>query len=63
MSWFVIENVDTLDSPALVIYKERVAENIRLLISMVKSVDQLRPHVKTNKISEVCKMMMDQGIY
>ncbi|QEC69654.1 D-TA family PLP-dependent enzyme [Panacibacter ginsenosidivorans] len=63
MSWFVIDNVDTLDSPALVIYKERVAENIRLLISMVKSVDQLRPHVKTNKIAEVCKMMMDQGIY
>jgi len=62
MSWFIIENVQTLDSPALVIYKERVAENIRLLTGMVKSVDQLRPHVKTNKIAEVCKMMMEQGI-
>jgi D-serine deaminase-like pyridoxal phosphate-dependent protein len=62
MSWFIIENVQTLDSPALVIYKERVAENIRLLTGMVKSVDQLRPHVKTNKIAEVCNMMMEQGI-
>ncbi|CAN5576285.1 D-TA family PLP-dependent enzyme [soil metagenome] len=63
MSWFAIENIDTIDSPALVIYKERVEENIRLLIGMVKHVDQLRPHVKTNKIAEVCQMMMEHGIY
>ena len=62
MSWFNIENIDILDSPALVIYKERVEENIRLLKGMVKSVDNLRPHVKTNKIAEVCQMMMDHGI-
>lgn len=62
MSWFTIENIETIDSPALVIYKERVEENIRLLIGMVKSVDHLRPHVKTNKIAEVCRMMMEQGI-
>jgi len=62
MSWFAIENIDTIDSPALVIYKERVEENIRLLIGMVKHVDQLRPHVKTNKIAEVCQMMMEHGI-
>jgi D-serine deaminase-like pyridoxal phosphate-dependent protein len=30
---------------------------------MVNNVDNLRPHVKTNKIAEVCKMMMDAGIY
>ena len=62
MPWYNIENIDTIDSPALVIYKERVQENIRLLISMVKDTDRLRPHVKTNKIAEVCRMMMDAGI-
>ncbi|MBG9376714.1 D-TA family PLP-dependent enzyme [Panacibacter sp. DH6] len=62
MSWFEIENIDTTDSPALVIYKERVEENIRLVKSMVKDVSLLRPHVKTNKIAEVCQMMMAHDI-
>lgn len=63
MNWFDIENINTIDSPVLVIYKERVEENIKTLVSLVESVDMLRPHVKTNKIAEVCKMMMDHGIY
>ena len=62
-TWYEIKNIDSIDSPALVIYKERVLENIRLLKSMVGgNVHHLRPHVKTNKISEVCSMMMDAGI-
>jgi D-serine deaminase-like pyridoxal phosphate-dependent protein len=61
MEWYEIKNIDTIDSPALVIYKERVEENIRLLKSM-KDVAHLRPHVKTNKIAEVCKMMLDEDI-
>ncbi len=62
-TWYDIKNIDTIDSPALVIYKERVIENIRLLKTMVGGdVRQLRPHVKTNKIAEVCRMMLDAGI-
>lgn len=63
MSWFIINNIDTIDSPALVIYKERVIQNIRHLLSMVNgNINALRPHVKTNKIAEVCTLMMDHGI-
>ncbi len=63
MNWYEIKNIDSIDSPALVIYKERVKENIFLLKSMVDNdVTHLRPHVKTNKIAEVCAMMMDAGI-
>ena len=63
MDWFTIKNIDTIDSPALVIYKERVQQNILLLKSMVNDkVTLLRPHVKTNKIAEVCSMMMEAGI-
>jgi len=61
MDWYEIENIDAIDSPALLIYKERVYENIRLLKSM-KDVAHLRPHVKTNKIAEVCRMMLNEGI-
>ena len=63
MNWYEIKNVDTIDSPALVVYKERMHENIRLLKSMVNNnVARLRPHIKTNKMGAVCKMMMDAGI-
>lgn len=62
MSWFEINNIDGIDSPALVLYKERIQQNIDRAISMIKDVDLLRPHVKTNKIAEVCEMMMAAGI-
>ncbi|MEO6719043.1 MAG: D-TA family PLP-dependent enzyme [Ferruginibacter sp.] len=62
MSWFAVSNIDTIDTPALLVYAERVKENIRLLTTMVKDITQLRPHVKTNKMAEVCSMMMDAGI-
>jgi D-serine deaminase-like pyridoxal phosphate-dependent protein len=59
--WFLIENIDQSDSPALCFYKERIGENIRRLLEQVPA-DRLRPHVKTNKTAEVCRMMMDAGI-
>ncbi len=63
MNWYNIQNIESIDSPALVVYKERVTENIRLLKSMVNDdTTHLRPHVKTNKITEVCQMMLDAGI-
>jgi D-serine deaminase-like pyridoxal phosphate-dependent protein len=59
--WFVINEADKIDSPALCIYKERVLENIRLLLATVPA-QKVRPHVKTNKMAEVCQLMMDAGI-
>lgn len=59
--WFSIHNIDMIDSPALVVYKARVAENINKLTSL-KTPALLRPHVKTNKMAEVCRMMLDAGI-
>jgi D-serine deaminase-like pyridoxal phosphate-dependent protein len=64
MYWYEINNIETIDSPALVIYQERILENIRLFKQIVNNnLDRLRPHVKTNKIAEVCQMMRDAGIY
>lgn len=61
MHWYSIKNIALVDSPALVVYKKRVAENINALLQM-KDAAHLRPHVKTNKIAEVCTMMLDAGI-
>jgi D-serine deaminase-like pyridoxal phosphate-dependent protein len=60
--WFVVNNVSAIDSPALLIYRDRVKENIRLLIRAVTDINILRPHVKTSKIAEVCRMVQEEGI-
>lgn len=60
--WYTINNIDELDTPALVVYPDRVKENIRILKQFVPEVERLRPHVKTNKCAEVCRLMMDEGI-
>jgi D-serine deaminase-like pyridoxal phosphate-dependent protein len=59
--WYVVNNLNDYDSPALLIYQDRVKNNIRRLMEKVDR-DHLRPHVKTNKISEVCQIMLDAGI-
>jgi D-serine deaminase-like pyridoxal phosphate-dependent protein len=60
--WYNIRNIEQADSPALVVYPERVRDNIRKAIAVSGSVNKLRPHVKTNKMSEVCGMMIQEGI-
>lgn len=60
--WYHINNIDVIDSPALVIYKDRVIQNIDTAISMIGDVNSLRPHVKTHKTKEAAQLMMDAGI-
>jgi D-serine deaminase-like pyridoxal phosphate-dependent protein len=60
--WYTIDDIDKLDTPALVIYPERVKENIRILKEMIDDVSRLRPHVKTHKCRDTVLLMMDAGI-
>jgi D-threonine aldolase len=60
--WYKIKNINDIDTPALLIYKERAQQNIAKAINMVGSVERLRPHVKTHKIKEVAEMMQAAGI-
>lgn len=60
--WYQIKNADRIDSPALVIYPKRIRENVDLAIRIAGRCDRLRPHVKTNKIAEVCTIILEAGI-
>lgn len=63
MEWYSIQNIDTIDSPALLVYKEKMLANIQsALTRMHHQTERIRPHVKTNKTPEVCKAMMEAGI-
>jgi D-serine deaminase-like pyridoxal phosphate-dependent protein len=59
--WFEANNINDYDSPALLIYPFRIKKNIKKLTDKVNP-DLLRPHVKTNKIAEVSKLMLEGGI-
>ncbi len=61
--WWLINNIEELDSPALIIFPDRVKENIRILKSMVDNVERLRPHAKTHKSIECTRLLMEVGIH
>ncbi|HET6880109.1 MAG TPA: D-TA family PLP-dependent enzyme [Pirellulales bacterium] len=60
--WYVIDTDDKIPSPALVVYRERVAENLRRMITLAGGTERLRPHVKTHKMAEVVRMQLAAGI-
>ena len=60
--WYIVDDIDKLDTPALVIYPERVKQNVNILKSMIDDVSRLRPHAKTNKCKEATLLMLEAGI-
>lgn len=62
MNWYEIADPGALDTPALVVFPERVKENIRAAITMVGSAARLRPHVKTHKSPDLTRLLLAAGI-
>ncbi len=61
-AWFELENVNAVDSPALIVFPERIKKNIDKAINLTGSAGRLRPHVKTHKSPEVTQLCLDAGI-
>ncbi len=61
-SWYQLNNTENLQTPALVVYPNRVQQNIDLLISRIDDVNRLRPHIKTCKAIEPVLLMLKSGI-
>jgi D-threonine aldolase len=62
MPWYSVDNVADVPSPALLVYPDRVAMNIRSAREMAGDPRRLRPHLKTSKMREVVRMHLDEGI-
>lgn len=63
MDWYKVKNEHDLDSPALLVYRNRVEKNVALMLEIVDNdPSRLMPHIKTNKMENVIKMMMAKGI-
>jgi len=61
-NWYNLNYPEQIDSPAILIFIDRVKQNIQTAIEMAGSTDKLRPHVKTNKSPEAVKLMQQAGI-
>ena len=61
--WYEVDNVAEIYSPSLLVYRDRVEENIRRTLMIAKDPDCLRPHVKTHKMPEIIRLQMNHGIY
>ena len=62
-TWYGLNHSEEIDSPALLIYKDRIAYNIQQMISIAGNAGRLVPHVKTHKMAEIVKMQMAAGIH
>lgn len=60
--WYLIHEMELLDTPALVVYPQRVKENVNLLVSSIDDTGRLRPHIKTHKCREAALLTMAAGI-
>ncbi|HEX2877949.1 MAG TPA: alanine racemase, partial [Polyangiaceae bacterium] len=61
-AWFEIEQAASLDSPALLIYAERMDRNIDRALQIAGDARRLRPHVKTHKLGPVVARHVARGI-
>lgn len=60
--WYRIANVDEVASPTLLIFPDRVEENLRRMIATAGGAHRLRPHVKTHKLPQVLELQLRHGI-
>lgn len=64
MEWYQVQNENEIDSPALLIYLDRVQHNIDTMIEQVGGhASRLVPHVKTYKMGEIVQMQLAVGIH
>lgn len=61
MEWFQLSNINEIDSPAMIVFPDRVQQNISVVKEFLPDVNRLRPHVKTHKSSEVTKILLQSG--
>jgi len=60
--WYPIANENEVPSPAMLLYPDRVEENLRRMIQRAGGVERLRPHVKTHKLPQVIALKLKAGI-
>lgn len=61
-TWYRLNKEAELLTPGMVVYPDRVKQNIEAMIHTAKEVDRLIPHVKTYKMPAIVSLQMELGI-
>src|SRR6478752_7848122 len=62
MKWYEITNSSEIDSPALLVYPDRVNANIEAAIKITGDASRIIPHGKTHKSEQGFRAMISKGI-
>jgi D-serine deaminase-like pyridoxal phosphate-dependent protein len=61
-AWYQVRDVATIPSPALLVYRSRVEENLKRMVAIAGGSTRLRPHIKTHKMREMLQLQLALGI-
>ena len=61
-AWYELSEADSVLTPQVLFYPDRIAENIQQMLRIAGSPERLRPHVKTYKCQEVVRMQLEADI-
>lgn len=61
-SWYTVADPEEVVSPSLLIYPDRVRNNLEKMIAAVGDPSRLRPHIKTHKMEAVVALQLAEGI-
>ena len=59
---YQITDTSSIITPALVVFRELLDDNIRHMVEIAGDASRLRPHCKTHKTAEIIKLQAAQGI-
>lgn len=62
-NWYKIDDTKDVISPSLLVYPDRIEENIRRMIDIAGGTEYLRPHIKTYKMAEIIQLQLKYGIH
>ena len=60
--WYRPKNESSLPTPAVLVYPDRIAQNITRMIEIAGDASRLRTHVKTHKTAELVRLQLQAGI-
>ncbi len=61
-SRYDIADTSQIITPALVVFRELLEDNLRRMIEIAQRPERLRPHCKTHKTREIARMELERGI-